>query len=137
MTARLPTLGGDANNWGSVLNDYLQQALAADGTLVTSSTNSYTGLANTNLASGSKPGIVQLAGDLGSTAVSPTVTGLQGNAVSATAPTDGYVLTWSAAGSQWQPAAASGGGGGFTGDLDGGNATSAYGGTSSIDGGTS
>ena len=136
MAARLPTLGGDANNWGTVLNDYLQQALAGDGTLVTSGTNSYTGLANTNLGSGSRPGLVQLAGDLGNTAVSPTVAGLQGRAVSATTPTDGYVLTWNASGSQWQPAASTGGGG-FIGDLDGGNATSAYGDTSSIDGGTS
>ncbi|HET7827455.1 MAG TPA: hypothetical protein VFK97_01135, partial [Candidatus Saccharimonadales bacterium] len=71
--ARLPTVGGDANNWGSVLNDYLQQAHNADGTLVTGATNTYTGLANTNLASGSQPGLVQLAGDLGNTAVSPQV----------------------------------------------------------------
>jgi hypothetical protein len=99
--AVLPTPGGNANNWGSILNDYLQQALASDGTLVTSSTNSYTGSANTNLASGSKPGLVQLAGDLSNTAASPTVAGLQTRAVDSGAPSDGNVLTWSASGSKW------------------------------------
>ncbi len=73
MTARLPVPGSDNNAWGTVLNDYLQQTLAGDGTLVTAATNSYTGLANTNLASGSKPGLVQLAGDLTGTAASPAL----------------------------------------------------------------
>ena len=31
--ARLPTLGGDTGNWGTVLNDYLSQAHTADGKL--------------------------------------------------------------------------------------------------------
>lgn len=31
--ARLPTPGGDPGNWGNVLNDYLSQAHASDGTL--------------------------------------------------------------------------------------------------------
>jgi hypothetical protein len=31
--ARLPTVGGDSGNWGSVLNEYLQTAHNADGTL--------------------------------------------------------------------------------------------------------
>jgi len=110
--SRLPTTGSDANNWGSLLNDFLQQALAADGKLVTAATNPFTGTANTNLASGSTPGLVQLAGDLGGTSTSPTVTGLQGNDVDTTAPTDGYVLTWSSANNKWQPAPGGGGGGG-------------------------
>ena len=73
MSARLPTPGGDNNNWGTILNDYLQQSLASDGTLVTGATNSYTGNANTNLASGSQPGLVQLAGDLAGSAASPAL----------------------------------------------------------------
>lgn len=135
----LPTPGGNANNWGTVLNDYLQQALASDGTLVTGSTNSYTGLANTNLASGTKPGLVQLAGDLSNTAASPKVAGLQGRTVDSSAPADGDVLTWSASDTQWthvQPSTGGGGGGG-SGDLDGGSASSSFGGTTAIDGGTS
>lgn len=31
--ARLPQLGGDAGSWGSVLNDFLSQAHASDGTI--------------------------------------------------------------------------------------------------------
>lgn len=136
MTARLPNIGGDANAWGTVLNDYLQQALATDGTLVTGATNSYTGSANTNLASGSKPGLVQLAGDVGNTAASPKVTGLQGRAVDSGAPSDGNVLTWNNSGSKWQasaplatPVSVSNGGTGTAGPLTGvliGNGSSAF-----------
>ena len=92
--AGLPTPGSNGNDWGTMLNDFLQQALASDGTLVTGSTNSYTGSANTNLASNSKPGLVQLAGDIGNTAASPSVVGLQGNSVASTTPGNGNVLTW-------------------------------------------
>lgn len=134
--ARLPTPSGDANNWGTLLNEYLQQSLASDGTLVTGSTNSFTGFANTNLASGVKPGLIQLAGDLGSSAASPKVGGLQGRTVDSAAPVDGNVLTWSATGSKWSPAVPTGGGG-FLANLDGGNASSVYGGTAAIDGGMS
>ncbi len=109
--SRLPTTGSDANNWGTILNDFLQQALAADGKLVTAAINPFTGLANPNLASGSTPGIVQLTNDLGGTASVPTVTGLQGNPVDATTTTSGYVLTWNSSANKWQPAAASGGSG--------------------------
>jgi len=31
--ARLPVVGGDANSWGEVLNEYLQVAHATDGTI--------------------------------------------------------------------------------------------------------
>lgn len=31
--ARLPQVGGDSGNWGAILNDFLSQSLAADGTL--------------------------------------------------------------------------------------------------------
>ena len=33
--ARLPTVGGDKGNWGDILNEYLAQSLADDGTLKT------------------------------------------------------------------------------------------------------
>src|SRR5665213_227749 len=73
MAARLPALGGDANNWGTVLNDYLLQALASDGTLLTVGTNPHTSATNTNLATAIQPGLVQLAGDLGGTSTSPAL----------------------------------------------------------------
>jgi len=133
MSSRLPTPGGDANSWGTVLNDYLQQALASDGTLVTASTNPYTSSANTNLATGSRPGLVQLTGDLGGTAVSPTVGALQGRTVASGSPSDGNVLTWSSTSGQWQPQTPTGSA--FLGNMDGGNSTSVYGGVSIIDGG--
>src|SRR5882757_9977122 len=100
---RLPTPGGDNNGWGTLLNDYLQQALASDGTLLTTATNTYTGGTNTNLANSSRPGLVQLAGDLTIPVTAPKVVGLQGNPVASTTPGDGQVLTWSNSGGNWQP----------------------------------
>lgn len=134
-TPRLPTPGSDANNWGTILNDYLQQSLNSDGTLVTSATNTYTSSANTNLASGSQPGLVQLANDLGNTAALPKVIGLQGRGVDSASPTNGDVLTWDSGSSKWKPDTPTGGSGPI--DLDGGNSSSIYGGTTAIDGGTS
>lgn len=131
---RLPIPGSDSNNWGTILNDYLQQSLDSDGTLLTSATNPYTSSANTNLASGSKPGLVQLANDLGNTADSPKVVGLQGRAIDSASPSDGYVLTWNNSSSKWEPAAPTGGGGGDS-NVDGGTAFTNYGAAIVIDGG--
>ena len=113
--ARLPVPGGDTGSWGQILNDFLNQAHNADGSLktgavtpssladnsVTQSKLSATGATSgqvlstdgTNLSwttvsgSGSVPdatnsvkGILQLTGDLGGTAASPTVPGLASKA---------------------------------------------------------
>lgn len=56
-------------------------------------------------------GILQLTHDLGGTATSPSVVGLQGHLVASTAPTDTFVLTWVSADSMWEPKAATGGSG--------------------------
>jgi hypothetical protein len=51
-----------------------------------------------------------ISGDVSASTTTPgalTVTGLQGRAVSSTAPTNNYVLTWSSGSSSWVPAAAS------------------------------
>ena len=103
--ARLPIPGSDSGTWGAVLNDFLAQSHNTDGTLkdsavgglqgqpVSSATpadndvltyNSSTsqwepatvGSASVPDATPSVKGIVQLAGDLGGTATSPTVPGL-------------------------------------------------------------
>lgn len=133
----LPTPGGNANDWGSMLNDYLQQALAADGTLVTSATNSYTSAANTNLASASQPGLVQLAGDLTGTASSPALASVitAGSVGSSSAIP---VLTYDAKGriTGVSTATPSGGGGGSS-DFDGGSSSTSYTAAITIDGGNS
>ena len=57
-------------------------------------------------ATTSVKGMLQLTNDLGGTATAPLVTGLQGNAVATTTPTNGQVLTFN--GTNWAPAAATG-----------------------------
>lgn len=52
--------------------------------------------------------IATLAGDVTGAPGSNSVGKIRGFSVSSAAPTDGYVLTWSSASSQWQPAAGSG-----------------------------
>ncbi len=59
MTNRLPNVGGDADDWGLILNDYLLAGHNADGTHA--------------LAGTAAPGFMQLAGDLGGTATAPRV----------------------------------------------------------------
>ncbi len=51
-------------------------------------------------------------GDLGGTYPAPAVTGLRNRSVSPAAPADGQVLTWNAAGNQWEPRAVPAGDGG-------------------------
>lgn len=60
MTNRLPSVGGDDDNWGGILNDYLLAGHNSDGTHMVAST--------------STPGFVQMAGDLGGSGLSPTIT---------------------------------------------------------------
>lgn len=55
-------------------------------------------------ATTSSLGIVQLDGDLGGTATSPTVTGLQGNEIATGTPGDGNVLTYKSATNKWTAA---------------------------------
>lgn len=60
-------------------------------------------------ATTSAKGILQLARDLGGTAVLPVVVGLQGSDVAATAPANGETLIWSTSNSRWEPGAISAG----------------------------
>jgi co-chaperonin GroES (HSP10) len=68
--------------------------------------NGYAGLdSSAHLAAGQMPAIT---GDISSSGLSATVTGLQGRAVASTAPTTNQVLQWN--GSQWGPGSVSSGG---------------------------
>jgi len=43
--SRLPSIGGDNNDWGNVLNDYLSVSHNADGTIKTAALSSKIGTA--------------------------------------------------------------------------------------------
>lgn len=77
--SRLPVPGQDFGTWGNILNDYLSQAHAADGTLKPGSVGAAQLQTNAIAdATTSAKGVVQLAGDLAGTAALPTVPGLAG-----------------------------------------------------------
>lgn len=82
---RLPVPGSDDNQWGTILNDFLQVAHNADGTLKSGAVGQ---------ATSSSQGTIQLAGDLGGSAAAPTVSGLM------------LTLTWN--GSDYTPTALKG-----------------------------
>jgi hypothetical protein len=48
MTNRLPTVGGDDGNWGTILNDFLEVSLNGDGTLSGSAVSTAGGALTTN-----------------------------------------------------------------------------------------
>ncbi len=126
--SRLPQPGGDAGVWGDVLNEYLSQVHKPDGTLkddvVTNAAIAADAVNATSIVNGAitetllssavqiklnadatalAKGKVQLTGDLGGTADSPAVVGIQGTAVNSSVPDDGQVLTYSTASGSWVP----------------------------------
>jgi polygalacturonase len=120
--SRLPTVGGDNDSWGNILNDFLGVEHNADGSQKALDPSKITGTAEvitnkgqangyapldgtgkvpgSNLpAAGTTPdattsskGIVKLAGDLAGTADLPTVPGLAGKVDKSTVTTKGDVL---------------------------------------------
>jgi hypothetical protein len=120
--SRLPTVGGDNDSWGNILNDFLGVEHNADGSQKALDPSKITGTAevitnkgqpngyapldgtgkvpSSNLpAAGTTPdattsskGIVKLAGDLAGTADLPTVPGLAGKVDKSTVTTKGDVL---------------------------------------------
>jgi len=138
--ASLPTPGGDNNSWGTMLNDFLQRALVDDGsgngngTLNTQATNSYTGLANTNLATATNPGLVQLAGDLAGTYSSPALASII-TAGSVGSSTSVPVLTYDAKGriTTVSSATVTGGSTVSSFSIDGGSSTTTYSGDLRVD----
>ncbi|HTE57872.1 MAG TPA: hypothetical protein VK694_03930 [Verrucomicrobiae bacterium] len=83
--ARLPVPGSDDGSWGDVLNDFLSQSFNTDGSIKPTAVEDAVSDASTT-----KKGIVQLVGDLGGTAGSPTVPGLAGKENTITAGTTAH-----------------------------------------------
>lgn len=116
--ARLPIPGSDDGIWGDILNEFLGVSHASDGTVKSGAVGStalntgsgsdgqvltkdsgasggisWTSAAGSPDATTSSKGIVQLAGDLGGTAASPTVPGLANKANTSTTVSAGTGLT--------------------------------------------
>jgi hypothetical protein len=100
MTARLPYVGGDNGDWGTILNQFLDVAHNSDGSLqaaaieqagAITSVNGKTTINGSITLSASDVNAVELGGDLGGTTSSPTVAKINGVSVSGT-PTSGQTL---------------------------------------------
>jgi len=64
--ARLPVVGGDSGNWGTILNDYLQVSLNADGAIQPSAITAAGGVTSVNTVAPNTSGNVTLtAGNVG------------------------------------------------------------------------
>lgn len=70
----LPTVGGDNNTWGTILNDYLEVAHAADGTqLYPGASVLWAGCVLTGQASGTYPALPWVEGFVGAGALPASV----------------------------------------------------------------
>jgi hypothetical protein len=116
--AQLPTPGGDAGTWGTILNDFLLVSHNGDGTLKSSALTAAgagtyskpsSGIPATDLSSGVQSNLtlassaVQLGGDLGGTTTAPTIAKLQGTAVNTSSPQDNQVLSYDSTANAWVP----------------------------------
>lgn len=100
------TAGGDLSGTST-----LQTVIGLQGKPVSTLTPSSGNVLTWNVSTGWTPepnvGVFTAGGDLSGTDTSQTVIGLQGNPVSALAPTSGYVLTWNVS-TGWTPEASTG-----------------------------
>jgi hypothetical protein len=140
---QLPTPGGDAGTWGTILNSFLQVAHNTDGSLQAAAVQNAgavtsvngkapsggavsltandigayslpgTGLPLTDLSASVQSSItnaVQIGGDIAGSANNPIVGSLQGISLDAASPADGQVLSYDAISSQWEPVTVNAGG---------------------------
>ncbi|HUD07479.1 MAG TPA: hypothetical protein VMQ52_00115 [Candidatus Saccharimonadales bacterium] len=136
----LPAVGSDNNDWGTILNYFLDQAHDPNtGYLLTTPTNpnNLTDGINYNLAtsgSSARAGLVKLAGDLAGTYDSPALASIitSGSVGSSTSVP---VLTYDAKGRITAVSSATVAGGGTVSSfrIDGGNSATTYTGTLGID----
>jgi hypothetical protein len=91
--ARLPTPGGDNNQWGDVLNDFLSQSHNADGSLKQSAISGAGGYLASSLP-GYELAIAQKA-DTGFTVTAGTTQDIPGASITFTVPSRPYVVRFS------------------------------------------
>jgi hypothetical protein len=104
MTQRLPVPGGDANDWGTVLNGYLGVSLNADGSLQPSALVQAGAVTTVNGKAATNGSITLAASDVNA----PTT--LAGdNDVSINSPSNNQVLTYSTSAGKWQNATSASG----------------------------
>jgi|GEM_PF-1898547 hypothetical protein len=132
----LPAVGSDNNDWGTILNYFLEQAHDPNtGFLLTTPTNSnnLTDGTNYNLATNTRPGLVQLAGDLAGTSTSPALASII-TAGSVGSSTSIPIITYDAKGRITSISSATAVGGTVSSfSIDGGNSATTYTGTLKVD----
>lgn len=71
MTNRLPTPGGDPNDWGAILNDFLEVSHNSDGTLTAAALTAAGGITTVNNISPTNGAVILTATDVGAYSLPP------------------------------------------------------------------